>query len=110
MLPREASLIRSNGHAACLLGREPSDDVATIRRSRRHMEDRAQTRHYALLEAPSTLGLRSSGVEGLPAALLKHQLAERLQARRAGRVEPGAPRSSERDPETMTLNAAAIAG
>ena len=66
-------------------------------------------RRYALLEAPSTLGLRSTGVEQLPSALLRHGLAERLHARRAGRVAPRVPRSAERDPQTKTLNAAAIA-
>jgi arginase len=73
------------------------------------MNDPARTRHYALLEAPSILGLRSSGVDQLPAALLKHGLAERLHGRRAGCVEPDAGRSSQRDPETKTLNARAIA-
>jgi arginase len=73
------------------------------------MKDQAWTRHYVLLEAPSILGLRSTGVDQLPAALLKHGLAERLHGRRAGRVEPDAQRSSERDPETKTLNARAIA-
>jgi arginase len=63
---------------------------------------------YAIIEAPSSLGLRSKGVEKLPDALLGQGLAERLQARRAGRVE--APfGGSERDPETQTLNAHAIA-
>jgi arginase len=74
------------------------------------MRDQARTRRYALLEAPATFGLRSSGVERLPEALLSHGMAERLPARHAGRVEPGASRSSERDPETKTLNAQAIAG
>ena len=73
------------------------------------MRDPTQTRHYAFLEAPSIFGLRSTGVEQLPAALLKHGLAERLHGRRAGRVEAGAPRQLERDPETKTLNAQAIA-
>jgi arginase len=73
------------------------------------MKNQASTRKYALLEAPSTLGLRSAGVEQLPAVLLKHGFAERLPARCAGRVEPAASRSSERDPETKTLNAQAIA-
>jgi arginase len=73
------------------------------------MNDPAWTRRYALLEAPSILGLRSTGVDQLPAALLKLGLAERLQGRRAGCVEPDARRSSERDPETRTLNARAIA-
>ncbi len=66
--------------------------------------------HYAILEAPSTLGLRSHGVEQLPAVLLGHGLAQRLQARRAGHVEPDVARSSVRDPETKVMNAAAIAG
>ena len=66
-------------------------------------------RPYAILEAPSILGLRSTGVDQLPAVLLKHGLPERLHGRRAGRVEPHGPRSSERDPLTKTLNAGAIA-
>ena len=74
------------------------------------MENQARTRRYALLEAPSTFGLRSSGVERLPQALLSHGLLERLQARHAGRVEPAPARSVERDPETKTMNAQAIAG
>jgi arginase len=74
------------------------------------MTNQAPTRRYALLEAPATFGLRSSGVERLPQALLNHGLADGLHARRAGRVEPDASRSAERDPETKTLNAAAIAG
>lgn len=63
---------------------------------------------YAILQAPATFGLRSHGVEQLPAVLLGHGLAQRLQARVAGQVEPGAPRSPERDPETNVMNAAAI--
>src|SRR5688572_10040488 len=65
-------------------------------------------RRYAVLEAPSILGLRSTGVDRLPTVLLNHGLAERVGARRAGRVDPD-PRRPERDPETMTLNARAIA-
>lgn len=67
------------------------------------------TRRYAFLEAPSTLGLRSSGVERLPKVLLQHGLAERVPGRRAGRVAPRMPRSSDRDSQTKTLNASAIA-
>jgi arginase len=66
-------------------------------------------RRYAIIEAPSTLGLTSTGVERLAGALLGHGLAERLGARHAGCVEP-APRTGERDAETRTLNAHAIAG
>lgn len=73
------------------------------------MKDRVRDRRYVLLEAPSTLGLRSTGVEQLPAVLLQHGLAERLSARRAGRVEPDSPRTSYRDPRTNVLNADAIA-
>lgn len=73
------------------------------------MESRPQVRRFAVLEAPSTLGLRSTGVEQLPAALLKHGLVERLSARHAGRVEPECLRSSQRDPHTNVLNAGAIA-
>ncbi|MGQ0643431.1 MAG: arginase family protein [Gemmatimonadaceae bacterium] len=65
-------------------------------------------RHYAIIEAPSILGLKPTGVEGLASRLLHIGLAERLRARHAAVVEPLAYRS-ERDPETLTLNARAIA-
>ena len=48
------------------------------------------------------------GVETLPDALLAEDLGERLEAQRAGRVEP--PRyDHRRDPETMLLNPRGIA-
>ncbi len=63
---------------------------------------------FAVIEAPSVLGLRPTGVETLPEALLRVGLADGLGARRAGRVEP--PRyDASRDPETKMLNAKAIA-
>jgi arginase len=65
-------------------------------------------RRYAIVEAPSILGLRPTGVESLAHALLQHGVAERLAARRAGRVEP-LPYDPERDPSTLTLNARGIA-
>ena len=65
---------------------------------------------YAILEAPSSFGLRTTGVQQLPAALLKHGLAETLDARRAGRVQPAMAHGTERDPATTILNAPAIAG
>ena len=65
-------------------------------------------RRYAILEAPSILGLKPTGVERLPDALLGCGLAERLGARRAGRVDPPAYQAT-RDPQTRTLNAAAMA-
>ena len=40
-------------------------------------------RSYAIVEAPSILGLKPTGVEQLPEALLRHGLARRLQARSA---------------------------
>jgi arginase len=43
---------------------------------------------YAVIEAPSVLGLFPGGVERLPAALLEAGLADVLGARRAGRVVP----------------------
>jgi arginase len=63
----------------------------------------------ALIEAPSILGLRPTGVETLPEALLQAGLIDRVPARHAGRVVPEAPYSSSRDPTTLTLNAAGIA-
>jgi arginase len=65
-------------------------------------------RHYTIIEAPSILGLRSTGVDRLGPTLLKHGLQQRLHARHAGRVEP-AVRSGQRDKTTMTLNAEEIA-
>jgi arginase len=63
---------------------------------------------YAILEAPSTLGLATDGVERLPEQLLELGLADRINARRAGRV-PAAPKDPTPDPETGVLNAGAIA-
>jgi arginase len=65
-------------------------------------------RGYAIIEAPSILGLKPTGVDGLPQALLENGLAEGVRARHAGRVEPQ-PYSDERDAATGTLNARAIA-
>lgn len=68
----------------------------------------AAAHRYAIIEAPSILGLKPSGVDGLPAALLGHGLAEGLQARRAARLAVP-PYDPQRDAETLTLNAQAIA-
>jgi arginase len=65
-------------------------------------------RTYAVIAAPSILGLKPSGVETLPEALLGYGLAERLRARLAARLDVPAY-SAERDPQTQTLNAQAIA-
>jgi len=63
---------------------------------------------YAVLEAPSILGLKPTGTERLAETLLANGLAERIAARRAGRLTPPLY-SSTRDPQTGTLNAQAIA-
>jgi arginase len=62
----------------------------------------------AIIEAPSILGLRPTGVEYLPDALVRAGLLEGLHARHAGRVN--APVYSDiRDPETGFLNPRGIA-
>ncbi|MDF0582910.1 arginase family protein [Bradyrhizobium yuanmingense] len=66
------------------------------------------TRPYAIIEAPSTLGLATDGVERLPEQLLKLGLAERIGARRAGRLMVPS-KDPTPDPETGVLNAGAIA-
>jgi arginase len=58
---------------------------------------------YAVIEAPSVLGLFPRGVERLPDALLDAGLADVLGARRAGRVDPP-PYEPRRDPATGLLN------
>lgn len=65
-------------------------------------------RPYAIIEAPSILGLKPTGVDQLPERLLNYGLVERIRARHAGRV-PTPEYRFERDPETLTLNANAIA-
>ena len=65
-------------------------------------------RRYAIVEAPSILGLKPTGVEELPHTLLGFGLGEQIQARRAARLEPP-PYDAARDPETLTLNAGGIA-
>jgi arginase len=65
------------------------------------------SRPYAIVEAPSVLGLKPTGVEKLAEGLLDLGLADRLRARRAARVTPP-PYGFERDPQTKTLNARAI--
>ena len=67
------------------------------------MKHATHDRRRVILEAPSTLGLTSTGVEQLPTVLLQHGLAERLSATHAGRVEP-ASRGGQRDPNTTVLN------
>ncbi|MEV6397470.1 arginase family protein [Streptomyces sp. NPDC051907] len=65
-------------------------------------------RELVVIEAPSVLGLRPSGVEELPDALLDAGLLEGLDAARAGRVEPPAY-DARRDAATGILNPGGIA-
>ncbi len=58
---------------------------------------------FAIIEAPSVLGLFPRGVEHLPTALLDAGLAEAIGARHAGRVTP-LPYDPIRDPATGLLN------
>ena len=60
-------------------------------------------RRYAILQAPSVLGLFPAGVEKLPEALLDAGLADALAARRASRVT-APPYDPLRDPATGLLN------
>jgi arginase len=63
----------------------------------------------AILQAPTNLGLRPGGVERAGDALLEARLAERLQARRVGRVAPRAAYAPVRDGTTQLLNGPGIA-
>jgi arginase len=62
---------------------------------------------YAIIEAPSVLGLFPRGVEQLPEALLDAGLAEAISARPAGRVPPP-PYDPQRDSVTGVLNATGL--
>jgi arginase len=63
---------------------------------------------FAVIEAPSVLGLKPTGVDRLPATLLGHGLADRLGARLAHRLAPP-PYVAARPADTGTLNADGIA-
>ena len=63
--------------------------------------------HFAIIDAPSILGLRPTGVEHLPEALKAAGLLVGLNAEYAGRVEPP-PYNPQRDPNTLILNPDAL--
>jgi arginase len=65
-------------------------------------------KQVSVIEAPSILGLRPTGVERLPDALIRAGLLERINARHAGRVD-APPYSDKRDQETGFLNPHGIA-
>ena len=62
---------------------------------------------FSVIDAPSILGLRPSGVEKLPQALKNAHLLEKLHAKSAGQIMP-LPYQPERDRETLLLNPEAI--
>lgn len=64
---------------------------------------------FAIVEAPSVLGLKQTGVETSPQAMLDEGLARRIGARRAGSVAPGTPYDPRVDPRTKMLNPNGIA-
>ena len=69
----------------------------------------AERPRYVIIDAPSILGLRNTGVRYLPRALKKAGLMDRLNATFAGRVEPSMDYDPTRDPVTLLLNGTSIA-
>jgi arginase len=68
----------------------------------------ARAARFAVIEAPSILGLKPTGVDRLPGALRRHGLVERLDARVAASLETPVY-DATRPPDTGTLNADGIA-
>jgi arginase len=56
----------------------------------------SEKRNYVIIEAPSILGLRPTGVQHLPEALKKAGLIERLKATNVGIVNPISSYNSKR--------------
>lgn len=65
-------------------------------------------RQAVIVQAPSVLGLRPTGVQDLPKALLDAGLRDRLRAADGGRVD-APPYDPQRDPDTGVLNPYGIA-
>ena len=63
---------------------------------------------YTIVDAPSILGLRPTGVENLPEALKGCGLMGKLNADYSGCVQPSLPYDPNRDPITLLMNAGAI--
>src|SRR5215813_9427778 len=68
----------------------------------------AKKREYSVIDAPSVLGLRPTGVEHLPDALKAAGLLEQLNAEYAGNITPSSSYNYERDKETKMLNPISI--
>ena len=60
---------------------------------------------YSIIDAPSILGLRPTGVEHLPEALKAAGLLKKLHAKYSGCVRPSLQYSHDRDKRTHLLNA-----
>jgi arginase len=63
---------------------------------------------FSILDAPSILGLKPTGVEKLPEALKVAGLIEKLNAQYLGSVQPASSYSEKRDMSTHLLNGQAI--
>lgn len=63
---------------------------------------------FAVIDAPSILGLKPTGVELLPKALREAGLMKKLSAEYFGKVMPSSPYSFNRDNVTKLLNAEGI--
>ena len=63
---------------------------------------------FSIIEAPSNLGLKPTGVSHLPDALRETGFYDKLAAKFAARV-PAPPFNPQRDPNTHLLNGEAIA-
>ncbi|HEY7080524.1 MAG TPA: arginase family protein [Nitrososphaeraceae archaeon] len=63
---------------------------------------------FTIIDAPSILGLKSTGVEDLPKALKKAGLNKKLGAEYAGQVKPSSQYNPKRDYNTLLLNGEAI--
>jgi arginase len=72
------------------------------------MLEHNEGRPYRIIDAPSVLGLKPTGVDRLGRQLLADGLATGLHAEVVARVDTP-PYDPVRDPETLTLNARAIA-
>src|ERR671921_605589 len=59
---------------------------------------------FAIIDAPSILGLRPTGVQHLPEALKAAGLMKKLKAEYAGRVLSLLPYNPQRDKSTLLLN------